>query len=1004
MRRSRRLFDRSLFVLVLFALPVPALAWKPYTHNTSAFEAYSDATDGTITINGRDYPVLATDLVTALQLYPQFYNAGVIGPDGFPDLTYGQSVIHPGSSMPGAGHTGAWLRLLLAAAQQARSGNDPQKLQILAFTYGFLTHAAGDLWGHTFINDFARGVFPGVGEILTDTDDAGIALRHIVAEGYVGDATPSFDGDRDARTPAPRPPYVAAACPAGDLGCDVSDDSTPGMSYDAPHAFIYDTLIDNAGTPASGRGPLIDFFLELRADLEAFRAADPDPVGDALAAFDDLEAALDQVESDCNFSSVDDAIHDAIACPIALAEFGFDVAIDSANAFAAFASGALEELAQAVLDAYIAAWIDDITAGLQRWSELGLALSKALFDPDTRRALQNDDCASLGDEDGILRANCENAKGMLDVVLDSINPFINAHLLSMMGFPDLVGDIKEAVEDILAVVDDIMATVLGPFNPLRAGLATVTEFIKDGIKAAISEVLGVDIDALQSFLTEPSRWVCLDSTVFDFPQPLGQQTVSLFPAGEHDRLDGLLSLPADHHVPEPSLPDGCGRLEDDAELSFASMAALRNTVTTAKLLLLDGPELNQVLSDLLRGRTIGQYGTGTNLMVQALTQSDEWLRSIDGDHAWREDGLPRFCDQGGDCPGDAETRSAELNGGAGNFPLWESCVLRPAFRQLFVDWEGDGFPDLEDEVSADALNDPQAPASTLALSGTTFPPGADGSGVRTYVAADHLLTQSAHDAPVGLAYQDDELVLRRRVYANNTPPGAFAAVSQNSTLTLAGADGVYVVEYQSADNCHGFDDQPADSEGLQTRTYTLDTAPPVVTCKTPPFALEWDTDDAPPVDYDIDDGIDGSGIASESSTVDGYQGLPGVVPTADGATMDLFFFYPGTRRVVVSSADNLGNAGVTTCSFELHATPESLLSNVNRAETLGLIANHGVAQSLRQKLEQVQRLHGRGQHSTEHNVLQAFVQELLAQRGKKVNAPTADRFIAFALDRISLGR
>ena len=1002
----------GLCVLALLCLPAaPALAWKPYTHNTSAAEAYNDALDGSITINGEVYPVMATDLVTALQMYPQFYNAGVIGPDGFPDLAYGQSVIHPGSSIDGEGNTGAWLRLLLAAAQQARASNDPQKLQILAFTYGFLTHAAGDLWGHTFINDFARGVFPGVSEILSDTEAASIALRHIVAEGYVGDATPDFDGNPD-RTPAPRPPYVASVCPAGDFGCDVSDDGTPGFSYDAPHDFIYDTLIDNDATPSTGRGPLIDFFLALRDDLEAFRASDPDPIGDALDAYDGIEEMLDEVESACNFGTAEsdelaaaaDFAHDLVACPAELLEFGFDVAIASAGAFAAFASGVLEEFAQAVLDAYVAAWIDDITEGLKDWSELGLALTKALFDPATRRALQNEDCDHFGSEDGILRENCEDGTGMLGVVLDAINPFINAHLLSMMGFPDLVGDIKAAVEEVMDVVDDIMNTVFGPvLNPINAALAEVQQFIEDGIKDAISEVLGVDIEALESFLTEPSRWVCLDSTVFTFPV-LGTQTISLFPAGEHDRLDGYLSLPGDHHVPDASLPEGCGRLEDDAELSFSTMAALQNTVTTAKLLLLDGPEMNQVLGDLLRGRTIAQYGTNDNVMVQALTASDEWLRSIDGDHAWREDGLPRFCDQGGDCSGDAESRDALLNGGAGNFPLWESCVLRPAFRELFVDWEGDSFPDLDDEVSADTLNDPQAPASTMTLTGTSYPPGADGTVVRTYVAAAHLLTQEAHDAPAGQAYQDDELSLRRRVYANNTPPGAFAAVTQNSTLTLAGADGVYVVEYQSADNCHSFDDQPADSEGVQTRTFTLDTTPPVVTCKMPPFNQEWDTDDAPANDYDIDDGVDGAGIASESSTIDGYQALPGVVPTSDGGLLDLFFYYPGTRQVLVTSADNLANSAVTTCTFTLHATPESLLANVNRAETLGLISSRGIAQSLRQKLETVQKMHGRGQHATEHNVLQAFVHELLAQRGKKVDAGTADRFIAYALDRISLGR
>ena len=509
----------------------------------------------------------------------------------------------------------------------------------------------------------------------------------------------------------------------------------------------------------------------------------------------------------------------------------------------------------------------------------------------------------------------------------------------------------------------------------------------------------MDIDALSGFLTHPSRFVCLDETPFPFPPPLGTQTVTLFPGGEHDRLDGLLGIDHDHHIPEDSLPLACGRFADDVELGMNVFPALKNTVTTAKLLLLDDAELNRALGETL-GRTVASYTPGDNVMVQGLGGgSATWLRSIDSDHAWRQDGLPRFCDEGGTCPGGADPRPPALNGGNGDFPIWESCVLRPAFRQLYSDWEGPAFPDLADDVSADDVNDPQAPASALALTGTTF-----NDGTRTFVAASHALTQTASDAPAGFAYRPEQLALRRRVYADTALPGPFEPVTQGVPFTLTGADGIYHVEIQSADACHRFDGLPSPPEAVQTHTFTLDTTAPVVTCATPPFGMEWDTDDAPAVDFSIADGVNGSGIASQSATVDGFQGLPGVVPTSDGAPLDLFFFYPGTREVSVSAADNLGNAGATACTFELHATPESLLSNLSRAIDLGLVDGQGIANSLGAKLRQVQALHNRGQHGPEGNVLGAFAHELLAQRGKKVDAATADRFIAFAHDRIALGR
>ena len=110
----------------------------------------------------------------------------MIGPDGFPDLTYGQSVIHTVK-------TGEWLRHIFTKAWQAQADSTysaDEKGQILAFTYGFLTHAAGDVWAHTFVNDFALGVFPSVPEILSSVQAASIAFRHLVVEGYIGDALP----------------------------------------------------------------------------------------------------------------------------------------------------------------------------------------------------------------------------------------------------------------------------------------------------------------------------------------------------------------------------------------------------------------------------------------------------------------------------------------------------------------------------------------------------------------------------------------------------------------------------------------------------------------------------------------------------------------------------------------------------------------------------------------------------------------------------------------------
>src|SRR3954468_9108041 len=91
--------------LTMLLLPGAANAWKPYTHNYTGTQARLDAIDGPVTLGGRSYSV-PPEVHQALVDWLTYYNAGVVGPDGFPDLTMGQSEIHPV-------RTGAWLQYIL---------------------------------------------------------------------------------------------------------------------------------------------------------------------------------------------------------------------------------------------------------------------------------------------------------------------------------------------------------------------------------------------------------------------------------------------------------------------------------------------------------------------------------------------------------------------------------------------------------------------------------------------------------------------------------------------------------------------------------------------------------------------------------------------------------------------------------------------------------------------------------------------------------------------------
>lgn len=240
----------------LTAMSSHAFAWKPYTHVFAANEAVATVLAGNnyVVINGQQYDVIP-EVADAIRNFPDFYRAGVIGPDAYPDIYVGQGFIHPdtrnangnGPWESGDGHSFSyeWLRHVYQAGwakYNATSGNDDGQ-KCLAFAYGYLTHAAGDMWAHSFVNDIAAGVFPDI----TDVPNLDIAARHIVVEGYVGKWTPS----------------TLMSIPNGDA--TLSD-------------FIYKTLmlhgarggfVDSAGndTKKLGRGAINDFFFDLRDSL-----------------------------------------------------------------------------------------------------------------------------------------------------------------------------------------------------------------------------------------------------------------------------------------------------------------------------------------------------------------------------------------------------------------------------------------------------------------------------------------------------------------------------------------------------------------------------------------------------------------------------------------------------------------------------------------------------------------------------------------------------------------
>jgi hypothetical protein len=198
-----RITKRSGLATALSVIALAVLAFKPITH-VDATDRARDANDRLAFFDrsyGKDRAVHA-----AIEAYPSFYSGGVVGPDGFPDILVGQGNIHPdtecdngassSSDCDASGtYTRQWLNWIYDRgtaeyAQKLNDGDLSEAQKILAFTYGYLGHAAGDMWAHTLVNGYAKGTFPSISEMV-DPDVAKIGIRHIVVEGFIGSYTRS---------------------------------------------------------------------------------------------------------------------------------------------------------------------------------------------------------------------------------------------------------------------------------------------------------------------------------------------------------------------------------------------------------------------------------------------------------------------------------------------------------------------------------------------------------------------------------------------------------------------------------------------------------------------------------------------------------------------------------------------------------------------------------------------------------------------------------------------
>ncbi len=380
---------RRISVLLALAAFSTAGAWKPATHMYLAEEALRDALDdGNITVNvllnghvqispatgqpiTRQYAV-DPDLLAALRANPSQYRAGVTGPDAYPDILTGQQVIHPG---PTEGiNSDKWLEHLWNTSR-GESG------AVKAFVAGYLTHAGGDMFGHTLIDEYTEDKFT----ITPPTN----ALKHLVLEGYIGKRTPNIlKFDRPLGTPT----------------SNVSDYvTTADLSIDGVQDYIYRQMIDaKPGTPLHDPA--------LNGSVEGLYEG-PGTDFSVPFIFSKMRAGLQQ-EIDKYYNTKSEYISKLKACKW----YNMPCKAYWSTRLSAYVA------AHAVQTTYREHWRRDIDDGLRAWPETSHEINKALVFTSTSADLSQ---ASM---------NVDRAK-------EVGQRYIYDHLLSMAGAPDLLGKI-----------------------------------------------------------------------------------------------------------------------------------------------------------------------------------------------------------------------------------------------------------------------------------------------------------------------------------------------------------------------------------------------------------------------------------------------------------------------------------------------------------------------------------------------------------------------------------
>ena len=925
-----------------------ANAWKPPTHLFGAEGALEDALDGSVTLDPADGsgPVTAPVQDTireALAAHPEAYRAGTAGPDAYPDILFGQGQIHP----------------------DTRTHNDDPDPSTHKSTDAAFSHEWVDyLWEQAWKplpgqeDERLRRIAFALGYMGGHAN--GDTWAHTWINTRAGGVFPDFTDLSNADISL-RHVLIEGYVDKHRPGADGGNPTTYPMA--APLDFVADTLILSKFAREHSSSPLYDYFFEKQAALQvdvAKRDFDLDHT-DCLSVDPDCYKRYRTLHVD-TATGMQDVVVSWWNCEGAT----IGCVVDPTDVIEPF---------DHLISDYEHAWIDDITSGLKAWPAVSEVLGREMFDG--------------GDAD-------------YAVIQHAVKSWVLNHLLSMMGLPDFVGEgiyaasefigkivsfVTSTIGDLLDVVTDALREAFPEAAALIDKIQTFVDKMKDDIVEAATDLaddlFGVVVTAALGFTDlNPAVRDALDKDddgkinpsealdVFRNPEDfLADPT--LFPPAQFP--DGVRAeLDTDMHLAPGEDDDANDVFRDYDPLLFAP---LRDTTTMAKVAMLGPSGLNQLVRTMA-GRDGDPTGLSDLYADDAPAAGSQpartwfvpnnvmlgWHKSFDAEYQWRTSS-----------PNDGRSY------GLGTMWLFEDCVardqvMRPLFAQpvtgvdAFAD-EGDPATPITDGVGA---------VSAVAV---TAGPTAVRDG-RTYVGAATRFATTTSDN----YFPTNRLEVRTSVSSEGAGPawGEYGP-AEPAAFGLTGDDGAYTVQAQGRDAC-------GTPGPVAAGTWVLDATAPTIVIGSPVEGTTYPTDATPALTATVSDA--GSGVASQGATLDGAATpLPGNV--------DAYLLYPGPHTVAVTASDALGNTGTSSVTFRVRATSASLLANLERARSLGLVPDTRVYKGLRDKLLAAQGAHGRGQHATEWNQLVSFVSQLEAQAGQGIDRATALRFMAYAQDLVA---